>query len=103
MGQACCIGLAAHQIERQQVTSGLRAGEARQARGGRKAGFQRIQRGEFKIAVAPLQHADGFEIVVFEPIHGFLIERIGFTGYAESAVIHVASGAACHLAHFGRG
>ena len=65
-----------------------------------EASAQALQRGEVEVRVAPLQHAHAVEIVVFQPVDGFLFEGFGLAGAAEGAVVHVAAGAAGDLAEF---
>jgi hypothetical protein len=63
---------------------------------------QLVKGAEVEITVAPLQDALAFEIVVFQALDGFLFKTIGLSRHAESAIIHVAPGAARDLAQFGR-
>ena len=38
--------------------------------------------------------------MIFEPVDGFLVKGFSFNAHAKGAVIHIAAGAACYLAHF---
>ena len=89
-------------FQRQKVGIGLGTGEALLLRQHVERLLEPFQRAEVELAVAPLQHAHGIEIVALEALHHLGLEGIGLAGHAEGAVIHVAAGTARHLAEFRR-
>src|SRR5215208_7326519 len=58
-------------------------------------------RGEIEIRIAPLQHALGVEGMVFERVHGLVVERRAAPRRAEGPVAHVAPGPARDLSELG--
>ena len=62
---------------------------------------QIMQRGEIQLAIAPLQHFNRIEQVVFQPVHQLVIERIDVPGHTERAIIDVATRTTGDLAEFG--
>ena len=90
-------------LERDHVVDHAGAREARMVGGHAQALLQPLDRLEIELAVAPLQHAHGIEIVVLEPIDELGLEGRHLAGDAEGAVIHVTPGATGDLAKFGGG
>ena len=66
-----------------------------------QAVFQGIETVEVELVIAPLQHLDRLELVVFELVDEVLIERFDIGGNAEGAVVQMPAGAACDLGEFG--
>ena len=62
---------------------------------------QGIEGAEIQLPVPPLQHPDGIEVVVLQPVDHLLLEGFGLARDAEGAVIEEAPGAAGHLPQFG--
>ena len=77
------------------------AGQARFARVLVEARLQAVQAAEGEIRVAPLQDAQGIEVVALQPLHQLGLERRAAAGGAEGAVREVAPRAPRDLAHLG--
>ena len=92
------VAIARHRFERQHVGARLRARQALAARHGVERAAQCVERSEIELAIAPLQHAHRFEIVIFDAIDGFSVEGFGLAGDAECSIVQVAAGAARNLA-----
>ena len=98
--EAVGAGITANGFQGFNVRVGLGAGQAFAVRKIAKRFPQAVQRTEVEIAVAPLQHAQGFEVVVFETINDFRFKSICIGCDTKCAIIHVAPRAACDLAEF---
>ena len=79
------------------------AGQPRFARVLVEARLQALQAAEAQVRIAPLQDAEGIEVVALEPLHQLGLEGRAAPGGAEGAVGEVAPGAAGDLAHLGGG
>jgi len=92
------VGIANYGFQRLDIGARLGAGEAILPGHGREAAAQALQGAEVEFGVAPFQGTDSVEVMVLEPVDGFLVKSFRFTGAAEGAVIHVAAGAPGDLA-----
>ncbi len=63
--------------------------------------LQSLDAVEFELRITPLKHFNGLEFMIFEFVDQLLIEGLDIGGYAEGAVVQVASRAAGDLREFG--
>ena len=91
----------ADDVERRHILGDRRAHEPRLAGLVGEAVLQRGERGEVEVRIAPLQHTHRVEVVAFERLDQFRLERRAPPRGAEGTVTHMPSGAARDLAELG--